>query len=309
MTLRDITPASAVNTSIPAPQSAPNAHARRWILLALLVVYLIWGTTYLAIRVALESFPPYLLMGIRFLIAGGVLFGFLRLRGAALPTARQWRSAALVGTLLLVGGMGSVAIAEQSISSGLAATLIATTPVWALLFGLLWRKFPTRREWFGVSLGLIGVVVLSFEGNLQANPLGIALILFATVSWSFGSVLMPHLDMPKGAMGSAAEMLCGGAILCVLAVLTGQRITQAITLDATLALVYLITFGSLATLTAYSYLLRTVSPALATSYAFVNPAIALLLGAALGGEILTGSVFIALPIILAGLALVMLRER
>jgi drug/metabolite transporter (DMT)-like permease len=244
-------------------------------------------------------------MGIRFVVAGGGLFVFLRLRGAPMPTLKQWRSAVIVGVLLIVFGMGSVAMAEQSVSSGLAATLVATVPLWAMLFSMLWRNFPARSEWIGVGLGLVGVAVLSLEGNLQANPLGLALMLFATASWSLGSVWMRRLDMPHGAMGNAAEMFCGGVILVVVGLLRGEQIADTPTTNSLLALAYLITFGSLATLTAYMYLLKTVSPALATSYAFVNPAIALLLGVVIGGEQISGSALIALPIILLGIAFVL----
>jgi drug/metabolite transporter (DMT)-like permease len=281
------------------------AGKRFWIAASLLTVYIIWGTTYLGIRYALESFPPHLLMGIRFALAGSILFGFLRARGAAMPTLKQWRSATIVGVLLLVFAMGSVAIAEQSVSSGLAATLAATAPLWAMLFSMIWRSFPTRSEWIGVGLGLVGVVLLSFEGNLQANPAGVLLVLFAAVSWALGSVWMRHLDMPKGSMGNAAEMLAGGAILIVLGLARGEHIVGTPTVPALLALAYLITFGSLATLTAYVYLLKNVSPALALSYSFVNPAIALLLGVLIGGEHLTGSALIALPVILVGVFFVL----
>ena len=281
------------------------ADKRFWIVLSLLTVYVIWGTTYLGIRFALESFPPYMLMGIRFVLAGGALFVFLRVRGAPMPTLKQWGNATLMGILLLVFGMGSVAMAEQWVSSGLAATLVATAPLWAMLFSMLWRNFPTRSEWIGVGLGLVGVVILSLEGNLQANPLGVVLILFATASWSLGSVWMRRLDMPKGAMGNAAEMLTGGIILMIVAVLQGEQIVGMPTTNTLLAMIYLTTFGSLATITAYMYLLKTVSPALATSYAFVNPAIALLLGVVIGGEEIGASALIALPIILVGIAFVL----
>lgn len=285
----------------------PNT--RTWIILSLLTVYIIWGTTYLAIRYTLESFPPHLMMGIRFVIAGGGLFTFLWLRGAPMPTLRQWRSAAIVGLLLYVGAMGSVAMAEQWVSSGLAATLVATSPVFAMLFSLLWGAKPARREWIGVALGIVGVALLTFEGNLRANPGGIVLMIFATVCWSLGSVWSKHLDTPKGAMGNAAEMLVGGVVLVALGSLRGERIVSAPTPAALLALAYLITFGSLATMTAYMYLLKTVSPALATSYAFVNPAIALFLGVALGGEQITGMALVALPIILIGVGFVALRKQ
>lgn len=298
---------SRVSTQEPADVKPVNllADRRFWIVVSLLIVYIIWGTTYLGIRFALESFPPYMMMGIRFTIAGSALFLFLRARGAAMPTLKQWRSAVIVGVLLLVFGMGSVAMAEQWVSSGLAATLVATAPLWAMLFSMMWRNFPTRSEWIGVGLGLLGVGVLSLEGNLQANPLGVGLIVFATASWALGSVWMRRLDMPKGVMGNAAEMLAGGVILVIIGLLRGEQIIGTPTTNALLALAYLTTFGSLVTLTAYMYLLKTVSPALATSYAFVNPAIALLLGVVIGGEQISGIALIALPIILLGIAFVL----
>lgn len=296
---------SQATTYTEATSEGVVSNKRLWIILSLLAVYIIWGTTYLGIRYALESFPPYLLMGIRFVVAGGFLFAFLWARGAAMPTLRQWRSAAIVGTLLLVGGMGSVAMAEQWISSGLAAALVAATPLWAMIFSMIWRVFPTRTDWIGVLIGLGGVAILSLEENLQANPLGVGLVIFATMCWSLGSVWMKRLDMPKGAMSNAAEMLAGGSILLVVGLLRGEQIVEAPTMNALLSMIYLITLGSLVTLTAYSYLLKNVSPALATSYSFVNPAIALLLGVWLGGEILTGSALVALPVILVGVGVVL----
>src|SRR4051794_14300674 len=162
---------SGVTTpSIPNVQAEPAvANDRRslTIVAALLTVYIVWGTTYLAIRFALESFPPFMMMSIRFLIAGSGMFVFLRLRGMPMPTASQWRSSFIVGALLLGGGMGIVALAEKSVSSGLTATLVATSPLWAMLFGLRWGNRPRRVEWFGVVLGLIGVALLTLEGDLR----------------------------------------------------------------------------------------------------------------------------------------------
>ncbi|HVO41936.1 MAG TPA: drug/metabolite exporter YedA [Aggregatilineales bacterium] len=281
-----------------------RADQRAWIILALLTVYIIWGTTYLGIRLALESFPPFLMMGIRFVTAGGGLLFFLRLRGTPMPTRKQWRSAAIVGGLLMVGGMGLTATAEETVSSGLTATLVAAAPLWTLIFSLIWKHRPTRIEWLGVAVGLIGVGLLSLEGNLRANPAGIVLMLFASACWALGSVWSTHLEIAPGAMGNASEMLCGGVMLVTLGLLGGQRITAMPTTSALLALVYLTTFGSLATMSAYMFLLKTVSHSLATSYAFVNPAIALLLGMAIGGEHLTGGALIALPVILMGVAFV-----
>lgn len=290
--------------TVSVPHWGMHLNQRVWIIIALLTLYIIWGTTYLVIRFALEGFTPYWLMALRFVIAGGGLFIVLRLRGAPTPTLRQWRSATIVGALLLGGGMGSVALAEESISSGLVATLVAVAPLWTILFSRLWGRVASRGEWFGVILGMLGVALLSLEGNLQANPAGILLVLLASALWSFGSVWMNHLEMPPGMMGSAAEMLMGGLVLCGMAILRGEAFPAAPTPSSLLALAYLITFGSLVTMTAYFFLLRTVSPMLATSYSFVNPAIALFLGVILGGEALTGSALIALPIILLGVAFV-----
>jgi drug/metabolite transporter (DMT)-like permease len=296
---------STPSTRLEAPAlPAFKLDRRFWIITSLLILYIIWGTTYLVIRFALEGFQPYWMMALRFVIAGGALYSFLRLRGAPNPTLRQWRSATLVGALLLGGGMGSVALAEESISSGLAATLVATAPLWAMFYSRLWGRKPSRGEWIGVALGLLGVGLLSLEGNLQANPQGLLLMLIAPALWSLGSVWMNHLDMPAGFMGSAAEMLAGGLVLVGMALLRGEPFPVAPPAGAVAALLYLIVLGSLLTMTAYTYLLQNVSPTLATSYSFVNPAIALFLGVALGGEVLTGSALIALPIILVGVAFV-----
>jgi drug/metabolite transporter (DMT)-like permease len=276
---------------------------------ALLAVYIIWGTTYLAIRVALENFPPYTMMGSRFIVAGGLLFMFVKLRGAPLPSLKQARNAALIGGLLLVGGMGSAAVAEQWVTSGLTAALVAVMPLWAIVFGMIWRRFPTRNEWIGAILGIIGVALLTFEGNLQANPLGIVILLFGTLCWSFGSVWSRYLELPQGVMGNAMQMLFGGVVMCGIALVTGEQIKTPISPNAALAWIYLVIAGSLVAMTAYAYLLKTVSPVLATSYAFVNPVIALFLGVALAGETLTGSALIGLPVILLGVAFVMWKRR
>lgn len=296
---------SSTPVTAPPPTRGGFALSRRaLIILALLTVYIIWSTTYLAIRFALESFPPYLMMGIRFTIAGGLLFGFLLLRGAKLPTRRQWFSAGIIGFLLLVMGMGNTARAETMISSGLAASLIAASPLITLLFSMIWGNRPTRSEWIGVGIGLFGVILLTLEGNLQANPVGVLFIFIAITCWSLGSVLFKRVEMPPGVMGNAAEMLIGGLILIGLALVSGERISAAPTPGALGALVYLIIAGSLATMTAYMYLLQHTSPALATSYALVNPGLAVILGVVLGGEVITGSALIALPLIVVGVAFV-----
>lgn len=279
------------------------------IVLALLTVYIVWGTTYLAIVFALESYPPYLMMAIRFLIAGGLLFIYSLVRGQKIPPFRQILHAGGVGVLLLVGGMGSVSLASETVYSGLIATVIAASPLVAVLFDMFWGGRPSITEWIGIAIGISGVAILTLEGNLQANPIGIALILFAIITWAFGSVWSKHIDMPDGSMGVALEMLVGGVALTAVALLRGEQIVGVPTVNATLAVAYLIVFGSIMTLTAYMYLLKNVKPSLALSYAYVNPVIALLLGVFVAGEEITGSAWIALPLIITGVAFVAYRKR
>ncbi len=285
--------------------SLPAAGGWAGVVAALAAVYVVWGSTYLAIRIALEGIPPFLMAGVRFLVAGGALFVFLWLRGAPAPSARQWRSAALVGGLLLLGGNGGVVVAEQWVASGLAALAVATVALWSALFAGLWGQWPRRLEWVGLAVGFGGVALLSLEGGLRASPAGAAALLAGTMSWALGSMWSRRLDLPSGMMASAAEMLAGGAMLVAVGLAFGERVPSAIAPRPLLALAYLVVFGSWIGFSAYLYLLRRVRPAAATSYAYVNPVIAMLLGVALGGETISASEWAALPVILAGVAIVM----
>ncbi len=289
--------------------SAPAGN-RLSVLLALFAVYVIWGSTYLAIRYALDGLPPFLMAGIRFIIAGGLMYLFLRARGTPNPGRREWKWAAVVGALLLVGGNGGVSFAEQWVASSLVALIVATTPVWAALFARIWGRWPNRLEWTGLALGLVGVAMLNLEGNLQANPLGAAAVVFATMSWAFGSMLSRHISLPPGLMGEAAEMLAGGAILLGLGVAFGETIPRFPSDVSLWALAYLIVFGSLVAYSAYMYLLSHVRPVLATSYAYVNPIVAVALGVGLAGEQITTIGMVAMVVILVAVALVVLgREQ
>jgi drug/metabolite transporter (DMT)-like permease len=271
--------------------------------LALLSVYLIWGSTYLGIRLALEGFAPFQMIGWRFLLAGGAMYLFLRARGAPAPDRRQWRAAAVIGVLLLVGGTGSVAFAEQWIDSGLTAVWVATMPLWAALFAGLFGRWPRRVEWLGMGLGLIGVVLLNQEGNLQANPLGVVVLTFATVCWAFGSMWSHRLPLPPGPMSSAAQMVAGGAFLIVLSLVVGEPLPHP-TASSVLAVIYLMVFGSIIAFSAYGYLLQRVRPSLATSYAYVNPIVAVALGVGFAGEQIAPVGILGTLVILAGVALV-----
>ncbi|HNP72799.1 MAG TPA: drug/metabolite exporter YedA [Kouleothrix sp.] len=290
-------------------QAAAERGHRLGIALALLAVYIIWGSTYLAIRYTLSSFPPFLMAGMRFTLAGALLLGLARWRGAALPSRKQWRNAALIGGLLLVSGNGVVVFAEQWVTSTMTALMLATVPIWTALIAGVWGRWPGRAEWAGLVLGFLGIVLLNMEGNLRANPLGAALMLAAAISWSLGSALSRRLELPAGLMGSGAEMLCAGLMLALLSLGRGEHMAAAPNAAALAAFIYLIIFGALVAFSAYGFLLAHARPALATSYAYVNPVVAVALGVGLAGEHIGPTGLAAMLIILAAVGLVMLARR
>lgn len=275
---------------------------------ALAAVYLVWGSTYLAIRFALVSFPPFFQMGSRFIVAGVLLMLFLRLRGEKMPRFQKestlpwyWRNALIVGTLMLAGGMGLVGVASQTIGSGLIATFIAIVPMMVALIGLAFGKRPTRLEIVGMLIGFGGVIFLVQGKSFGLSSTGLLAMFGATLTWSIGSVLQTtKLPLAPGGLGFASEMLCGGAVLLVISLALGEKISGPLDTRALLAWGYLVVFGSLIAFSAYLFLLANVSPALATSYAFVNPIIALFLGVWLGGEVVQKSEWLACGIILFG---------
>jgi len=273
--------------------------------LALGVLYLVWGSTYLAIKIAVETIPPYTMLAGRFLAAGGVLYGYLRLTGAAHPTLAEWWGSALVGTLLLVAGLGSVTLAESmGVSSGVAAVVVSTMPLWFALFTLFWGGRVGVLEWAGMGFGLLGVALLNAEANLRANPLAAVILFFAPVGWAFGSVWSRSLPQPPGLMASAAQMVAAGFVFVPVALLRGETLAQMPSRDSSLALLYLVTFGSLLAYSAYIYLLsRNVRPALLSSYAYVNPVVAVLLGVFFAGERVSTGGFIGIGVILLGVVL------
>ncbi|MCB8984648.1 MAG: drug/metabolite exporter YedA [Ardenticatenaceae bacterium] len=279
------------------------------IVLSLLAMYLIWGSTYLGIRLAIASIPPLLMTSMRLLLAGSLLFLFLVIRRQSLPSWRQWRNALIVGGLMLGGGLGGTTFAEQWVESGLAAVLVATVPLWATLMVGVSEKWPSRQEWVGIAVGLVGVVLLNAEDNLRANPLGAVLMLAAPISWAFGSMLSRRLDIAKGSMGFASEMLMGSAVLLVLALVRGERLTAVPTTQSIVAWLYLAIFGSLIAFSAYMYLLQTVNITLATSYAYVNPVVAVLLGVLVAGETISGLGMVAIAIILSAVVIITFAQR
>ena len=279
---------------------------KRWLtLIALFSLYIIWGSTYYAIHFVVEDFPPFMAGAIRFLIAGSILFVFLRFRAAPMPTGEEWLSSLKVGTLLMGGGMGLVMLSQSmGVASSLTAIVPASVPLLVSLFSGLWGQWPRKAEWVGLLVGFAGVIVLSLEGSLRSNISATLILACAPICWSFGTAWSRHLKLPKGLMTSASEMLMGGMVLLTISLVLGERLTHMPSWSAIAALVYLIVLGSLIAYSSFVYLVANVRPALATSYAYVNPVIAVLLGMGLGGEKLTVFALIALPIILLGVALV-----
>jgi len=277
--------------------------------LSLLALYLIWGSTYLGIRYALESYPPFLLAGLRFFGAGVAMYAFLRLRGMAAPTAVQWRNAAFTSVLLLGLGNGLVCYAEQDVGSGIAAVAVASMPLFAALFTGMYGEWPNRRETVGLVVGFAGVVVLNLGSSLSGSRLGALALLTAAASWALGSAWSRRREMPAGPMNTAAQMLCGSAVLLVFSALAGEHLPAQPTLRSTLAIAYLAVFGSIIAFSAYLYVLKRARPALATSYAYVNPPVAVLLGVLLAGEHVGALDLLGMAVIVCGVVVITLTRR
>jgi len=273
--------------------------------LALFCTYFIWGSTYLAVKFGIESFPPFLMGAIRFSIAGSVLYVAMRLLGAPNPTWQEWRGSASVGLLLPALGHGTVCYVQQTVSSSLAALSIATAPIWMAIFSSIWGHHITRQEWLGIAVGLVGIALLNMGGALNGDYISALLLIFAAASWSFGSVWGKHLTQPKGLMAAAAQMLVGGALLIVWSTLAGETWPEQISQKSWGAMVFLIVLGSLVAYSAYQWLLKNVRPLVASSNTFVNPIVAFAVGIWLGSEQVAANEYIALAVILVGVFLVL----
>ncbi len=298
-------------TPITAALSAPLAERfgpRVLIPLALLTLYVVWGSTYLGIRIALESYPPFLLAGVRFLGAGVAMYAFLRWRGLVPPTRLQWRNAAITGVLLLGFGNGLVCFAEERVSSGIAAVAVSSMPLFAAAFSSMYGQWPTRRESIGLLVGFAGVIVLNMGSGLSGERLGAIALLTAAACWAFGSVWSRRQDMPAGPMNTAAQMLCASVALLGVGFASGETLPAEPTARATLALVYLAVFGSIVAFSAYLYVLKHARPAVATSYAYVNPPVAVLLGVLLVGETIGPYDLAGMAVILVGVAVITLAR-
>ena len=277
---------------------------------ALLIVYLVWGTTYFALGVAMQSLPPVLMNGARFVLAGVLMLAIARWQGQAWPTASQWRASALIGSLMAFAAMALVVLAQKAgIGSGLMATVVTTMPMWLAL----WTRWGGERvpltSWIGLALGAAGALLLALEGDFSTTLMGTLCAFGAPLAWSIGSYASRRLTLPAPAMASAAQWLLGGLLGLVVAWVwePGARSVawQQVSLASALAWFYLVVMGTMVTLNAYLWLLKNTSAALAGSYSFVNPVVALCVGVLLGGEQLTGWVFVAMPVILLALALIL----
>ena len=300
------------------PSDTPSRPPAHHLLIAFALLYVVWGSTYLGMAVAIETMPPFLMAAVRFIVAGGILFAARRLAGDALPSARNWGSAALVGTLLFVGGNGVVCWAQHWVPSGVAALLIASTPLWMTM--LPWFVGRTGRPrttvLIGIALGLAGV------GTLVGAPVGAApasqvvigslAIIAASLSWTIGSLWSKALPMPASPwMSSALQMICGAVGLGLASMVAGEpRHVQldAISLRSWLALVYLTLIGAIVGFGAFVYLMRWSTPSRVSTYAFVNPVVAVLLGWLIAGEPITSTTLLAGGLIVAAVAMILLPK-
>lgn len=283
---------------------------RRLVLLALFAVYVIWGSTYLGLKFMVVDIPPLLGNAARMGFAGTVLVVIMLRRGSPVPTWRQFRNGWIVGTFLFVGGVGQVTIAESmGVGSGIVATAVAMTPVWASLVSGLFGSWPRPQEWLGLAIGIAGVAALSTEGDFEAALPALVLVVAAPITWAIGSVWSNHMDLPPGNIRTGLFMVGGSLSLVAAGFLRGETIPRSVGMSSALALVYLAIPGSLVAFSAYAYLLRTVRPGLALSYAYVNPIVAVLLGVWLGGEILGAGALVALPLVVTSVALILRANR
>jgi len=288
--------------------------SRAQIIAAFASIYIIWGSTYLAIRYAIETIPPFIMGGTRFLVSGALLYTWSRYRGAPRSTRLHWRNAIIAGGFLLLGGNGAVVWAEQFVPSGLTALLVSILPFWLVI--IEWVRPPRRRPsgavLVGLALGFIGIIVLVGPGNVggdgDVRVLGALVLILGSLSWAIGSFWSRDAQLPdSGLLTTGMEMLGGGALLVIVGVLSGELShfdVHHVSRASTLGLVYLITFGSLLGFTSYIWLLDKVSPARLGTYAYVNPIVAVLLGWAIAGERLSVRTGVAAAIVICAVALI-----
>lgn len=290
---------------------------------AFAAVYLVWGSTYLAIKYAIETFPPFLMAGGRFIVAGAILYTWARFSSDyEKPKREHWRTSLVVGTFLLLGGNGAVVFAQHYISSSLAALLVATEPFFIVLLTWLWLKGgrPTPRVIIGLAVGFVGVwLLIAGQKSIGSSTsgaeqlLGTFAIIGGALSWAIGSIYGLRAPVPKSSILTAGmQMLAGGFVLMIVSLVTGEwqrfEIAQVST-NSWLAVAYLIVFGSLIGFTAYSWLLKNAQPAMVSTYAYVNPMVAVLLGWLVAGETMTGQMLVGAGVVVGSVVLITLKEK
>jgi drug/metabolite transporter (DMT)-like permease len=311
------TPVTLDHSPMPTiePKPTPKRGAPIW--LGLLVLYLVWGSTYLGIAIAVDSIPPFLMAAGRFLLAGSILLAWSIVREGrsfALPTRREWRDSAIVGALLLGGGMGMVAFGEQTVPSGITALLIAMMPVWVAILGgiFLGERLP-RVAVVGIAVGFVGVAILAgpsaFGGAGALDPLGLAALLLSPIAWSAGSLFASHRAvLPRRPLvATGLQMLLGGLVLTLMATVTGELASfdpAAVTRDSFIAFAYLTVIGSLLAFTVYGWMLRVAPLPLVATYAYVNPVVAVILGWLVLGETIDVRTVVAGAVIIFAVALI-----
>lgn len=284
---------------------------RLQLLLGFFCIYVVWGSTYLGIRIGIATIPPFLMAGTRFLIAGSALYAYSRWRGAAKPTLEQWKNAGIIGALLLMVGNGAVSWAEQRVDSGMTSLLVATVPLWLVLGEVVQGKRPAALQWVGVAVGLVGVgILVKPSGSESVDPYGAAVLMIGSLSWTIGSLFSrtARLATP-GSLASGMQMLCGGALMMAISAISGEMLTfqlSAVSTASVLAWLYLIVFGSIIGFSTYMWLLSVASPAAVGTYAYVNPIVAVMLGVLVAGETLPPSATLAMVVITGSVALVSL---
>jgi drug/metabolite transporter (DMT)-like permease len=300
-------PSSATHrSSIPRRFAVPLAFG---------LVYVVWGSTYLAIRYAIETIPPFFMAGARFFVAGVILYAWSRWRTGIKPTAAQWRSAALAGALLLMFGNGLLTFAESRVPSGIAAVLVGMVPLWmVVLDAVTGGARPTARAWIGIAIGFLGVAVLVRpSGHETIDRGGFLALLVASICWSYGSLFGRRADLPKSPLlTTGMEMLAGGTILIGAGFVTGEWqhfSPHAVSRISLVGLTYLITLGSIVAYTAYTYLVTATTPAKLSTYAYVNPVIAVILGATIAGESIHPTTVVAIAMIVGAVILLTLKPR
>ena len=292
--------------------------SRIWI--ALIALYIVWGSTYLAIRFAVETIPPFLMAGTRFLVSGLILYVWRKLAGDRNPTARQWRSAVIVGLLLVLGGNGIVSWAEQHVASGIAALMVASIPLWIAILDAA-RPAGIKPDWkiaLGLLIGFSGITLLitASRGLTPADGrdiVGLFALLLAALVWSIGSIFARDSDMPESSLlGTGIEMLGGAAGLMLVGTVSGEWAglnLAAVSTASVLGLVYLILFGSLVGFVSYTWLLRQAPLSLVSTYAYVNPVVAVFLGAWIGSETINARIIVSALIIIGSVAVINLSKK